>query len=91
MTCQLVCSFHHAKIFSPELSSIKIIPDNISGEMQVSIEPSCDLFRTLHVAHAASVYVFGVPVHAPVIPAQAGIQRMASDPRYWSPACAGMT
>jgi len=40
--CELICSFHHARVFSPELSSIKISRNNITARIACSIEPTCD-------------------------------------------------
>ena len=39
---------------------------------------------------AALVSTLSIATRSPVIPAQAGIQRLLRD-RYWIPACAGMT
>ena len=44
-TCELVCSFHHEGAFSPEVSSIKISRDNLNGEIELAITPTCDACR----------------------------------------------
>ncbi len=41
-TCELACSFHHARVFSPELSSIKISRNNRTAKIELSIDSSCD-------------------------------------------------
>lgn len=41
-TCELVCSFHHKKVFSPELSSIRVSMNNRTGVINWSIDSSCD-------------------------------------------------
>jgi len=40
--CELACSFHHAEVFSPELSSIKVARDNRTGQVEWSIGSTCD-------------------------------------------------
>ena len=40
--CELVCSFHHEGVFSPELSSIRVSRNNRTGEVGVSIDSTCD-------------------------------------------------
>ena len=40
--CELVCSFHHKKVFSPDLSSVKIFRNNRSGKIEWSIDSTCD-------------------------------------------------
>ena len=42
-TCELVCSFHHTRAFSPEAASIKIVRHNETGEVSWSIDATCDL------------------------------------------------
>ena len=44
-TCELACSFHHRKVFSPELSSIRVSRNNRTGEIEFSIDSSCDLCK----------------------------------------------
>jgi len=41
--CELVCSFHHKGVFSPELSSIKVSRNNRTGEIQIFLDNTCDL------------------------------------------------
>jgi len=41
-TCELACSFHHGRVFSPELSSIKVFRNNQTGEISLSVDSSCD-------------------------------------------------
>ena len=41
--CELVCSFHHKQVFSPELSSIKVSRNNRTSEIGLSIDNTCDL------------------------------------------------
>ena len=43
--CELACSFHHGRLFSPELSSIKVFRDNQTGEISWSVDSSCDLCK----------------------------------------------
>ena len=40
--CELVCSFHHSGVFSPELSSIRVSRNNRTGEIGLSIDSTCD-------------------------------------------------
>ena len=40
--CELVCSFHHNGVFSPDASSIKVSRDNQNGEIGLSIDLTCD-------------------------------------------------
>lgn len=40
--CELVCSFHHKRVFSPELSSIKVSRNNRTGGNEWSIDSTCD-------------------------------------------------
>ena len=40
--CELICSFHHSKVFSPELSSIKVSRNNRTGKIAWSIDSTCD-------------------------------------------------
>ena len=44
-TCELACSFHHRGVFAPEISSIKVWPDYLNGEIQVFIDVTCDLCK----------------------------------------------
>ena len=41
--CELMCSFHHEGVFSPEMSSIKISRDNQNGRIWLSVDATCDL------------------------------------------------
>ena len=41
--CELACSFHHNGAFSPDASSIKVTRDNQNGEIELSIDATCDL------------------------------------------------
>ena len=41
--CELACSFHHNGAFSPDASSIKVSRDNQNGEIELSIDSTCDL------------------------------------------------
>jgi len=41
-TCELVCSFHHEGVFSPEVSSIKIFRNYQAGKIVLSIDSTCD-------------------------------------------------
>ena len=40
--CELACSFHHKRAFSPELSSIKVLTCMRTGEISWSIDSTCD-------------------------------------------------
>jgi anaerobic carbon-monoxide dehydrogenase iron sulfur subunit len=40
--CELACSFHHQKVFSPALSSIKVLKNNRTGKVKWSIDTTCD-------------------------------------------------
>jgi carbon-monoxide dehydrogenase iron sulfur subunit len=41
--CELACSFHHNKVFSPEVSDIKVIRNNRTADFKWFIGPGCDL------------------------------------------------
>ena len=41
-SCELACSFHHQKLFSPELSSIKVLTSMRTGDIKWSIDSTCD-------------------------------------------------
>lgn len=43
--CELVCSFHHHGIFSPELSSIQVLRSMRTGEIEWSIDSNCDFCK----------------------------------------------
>ena len=44
-TCELACSFHHKGVFSPELSSIRVSNNCLTGEIQSSIDSTCDFCK----------------------------------------------
>jgi carbon-monoxide dehydrogenase iron sulfur subunit len=44
-TCELACSFHRWGVFSPELSSIRVIKCNRTGQIDWSIGAACDLCK----------------------------------------------
>ena len=45
-TCELICSFHHAQVFSHDLSSISVLVINRTGERKWSVDQrSCDLCK----------------------------------------------
>ena len=41
-TCELVCSFHHGRVFSPELSSIRVSRNNRTARIGWFIDSTCD-------------------------------------------------
>lgn len=42
--CELSCSWHHSRVFSPNLSDIKVTRNNRTGVIKWSIDSStCDL------------------------------------------------
>ena len=41
--CELACSFHHSGLFQPERSSIKIMRDDSTGRIQITLDATCDL------------------------------------------------
>jgi len=43
--CELACSFHRRRIFSPGGGAIKVRKDNRSGEIRWSMDPTCDLCK----------------------------------------------
>ena len=43
--CELACSFHRKGVFSPELSSMKISRNNLTGKISWTIDSTCDLCR----------------------------------------------
>jgi len=43
--CEIMCSFHHDRVVSPERSSIHVIRDNANGRIQWSVDATCDLCR----------------------------------------------
>ena len=42
-TCEMMCSFHHRRAFSPEWSSIHVVRDNAMGRVGWAIDSTCDL------------------------------------------------
>ena len=44
-TCELACSFHHKRVFSPKLSSIRISNNYWAGAIHWSVNPSCDFCK----------------------------------------------
>lgn len=40
--CSIVCSYHHKKIFSTEFSSIRVLTDLRSGDIEWRMDSSCD-------------------------------------------------
>ncbi len=42
-SCELACSFHHAKVFNPEISSIKIYRDSNDAHIKYEFLDTCDL------------------------------------------------
>jgi len=57
--CQLACSFHHGKVFSPELSSIRVAGNNRTAEIKLSIGATCDLCRGEERLQCVSSCCFG--------------------------------
>ncbi len=41
-TCELVCSFHHNKVFQPAKSSISVERDHLNGIWTWTLDDSCD-------------------------------------------------
>jgi len=42
-TCELACSHHRARIFSPEISSVRVSKNSATGEIVIQIRSTCDL------------------------------------------------
>jgi len=42
-SCELACSYHFERVFSPEISAIKVVRDNDTGEIDLTINSRCDL------------------------------------------------
>jgi len=40
--CELACSFHHKRSFSPDVSSIKALTNMRTGEVKCTIDSTCD-------------------------------------------------
>jgi anaerobic carbon-monoxide dehydrogenase iron sulfur subunit len=43
--CELMCSFHHHRTFSPEGASIHVERDNANGVVLWSVDDTCDQCR----------------------------------------------
>jgi carbon-monoxide dehydrogenase iron sulfur subunit len=41
-TCELACSFHHQRVFSPEHASIKVSLNNRTDEIYWDLDSTCD-------------------------------------------------
>ena len=41
-SCEVACSFHHTRSFSPAHSSIKVSRDYNTGEIWLTFYPTCD-------------------------------------------------
>lgn len=41
-TCELICSYHHKKVFQPSISSISVERDHINGIWSWSLNDTCD-------------------------------------------------
>lgn len=44
-SCEIGCSYHHAKVFDPSKSSIRIFRNDATGEVEYRFLASCDLCR----------------------------------------------
>jgi len=44
-SCELACSYHHAKVFNPTISSIKIYRDSKDAHIEYKFLDTCDLCR----------------------------------------------
>lgn len=42
-SCEIACSFHFSKVFSPQISAIRIWRSNVSGDIEISLHSNCDL------------------------------------------------
>ena len=42
-TCEMMCSFHHRRAFSPEWSSIHVVRNNATGCVGWSVDSTCEL------------------------------------------------
>ena len=42
-SCELACSYHHAKVFNPAISSIKIYRDSKDAHIEYNFLDTCDL------------------------------------------------
>jgi len=41
-SCEVACSFHHTRGFSPARSSIKVNRDHNTGDIWITLDASCD-------------------------------------------------
>lgn len=41
-TCEIACSFHHAKCFDPTRSSIQVRLDKSTGVVSINFDSTCD-------------------------------------------------
>ena len=44
-TCELACSFHRRRVFSPDLSGIRVSRNSRTGKIEYSLDSSCDLCK----------------------------------------------
>ena len=67
-TCELVCSYHHEKMFSPERSSITVSLNNLTGEIGWRVDSTCDSCKDepgpLCVTHCVYGALRGIDEHA---------------------------
>ena len=42
-SCEIACSFHFSKVFSPQISAIRIWRSNVSGDIEINLHSNCDL------------------------------------------------
>lgn len=57
--CELVCSFHHKGVFSPDLSSIRVLNNHRTGVIELSIDSTCDSCRGEQEPLCVSYCCFG--------------------------------
>ena len=41
-TCEIACSFHHTECFDPTRSSIQVKLDKNTGDVSITLCPTCD-------------------------------------------------
>jgi len=58
--CELMCSFHHKGVFSPDSSSIRVLSNYRTGMSELSIDSTCDSCRGEEQPLCISYCVFGV-------------------------------
>ena len=46
--CELACSFHHQKVFSPGGGSIRVAKDHRTGHISWHLDLTCDLCEEEH-------------------------------------------